>query len=438
MVESRRHEQDIALPLLSNPEDPHMTTVHSGSEDWTHSSPHGKYSKWVAFPFRRLVQALLAIIALVALGFGLYGSFIGFHAYRRLVFPHRAVHASPATVKDGSRVVKPYFAPKAKGGVHNGTLLVKLWFRDGEKDLSLPALDDSRELDWEDMWRRERLTRSMGNIGETGYVDDTLVGTEREATWIQQFSTQIPIKDIEDTEDTVAHVILPGQTVYVCRSQRELNFLRSCFRHSLVSKSRSLLVATFELLPDPATIPSSLAGEHRSTRPTSLYGPSRQWPLPYSFPDPIEDTSLNAFFAHSSAGRSLKTREQDWRDIRKDDGSWGLPRPGDRKYATFLSTRTWVTMSSEYSIYGVDQYIKAQDALKEFKASPPNEEIRSKVYRARLTIRRFVQIPRIITIQGKMNVTGPLIVMGISRTFSFAIRQARRSNGGMVRSSLQG
>lgn len=43
--------------------------------------------------------------------------------------------------------------------------------------------------------------------------------------------------------------------------------------------------------------------------------------------------------------------------------------PPEEKFATFLSARTWVTMSSEYSKYGVDQYIKAQEALREFKAS---------------------------------------------------------------------
>jgi hypothetical protein len=102
----------------------------------------------------------------------------------------------------------------------------------------------------------------------------------------------------------------------------------------------------------------------------SLYGPSQPWPLPYSPPDPIADASLNGFFAHSSAGRSLKTRQRDFRDNWKDDGTaMELPRSEDQKHATFLSTRTWVTMSSEYSIYGVDQYIKAQGALKDFKAS---------------------------------------------------------------------
>ena len=94
-------------------------------------------------------------------------------------------------------------------------------------------------------------------------------------------------------------------------------------------------------------------------------------------------------------------------------------------------------MSSEYSVYGVDQYIKAQDALKEFKASHPNTHVPSEADRGELTIRRLAQIPRITTIH-MMNVTGPLIAMGILKTYSDPILQARRSNGGMVRSSLQG
>lgn len=213
MVESHRQNRDISLPLLSTPEDPHVRTNQGGSEEWTHSSSHGKYSKWVAFPFRRILHALLAVIALIALGFAMYGSFIGFHAYRKLVFPHRAVHASPATVKDGSRVVKPYFAPEVKGGVQSGTLLVKIWFKDGEKDKSLPAFDESRETDWEDMWRRERQIMSMANIGETGYVDDTLLGTKGQGRWVEQYATEISIKDIERTEDMVARVTLPGETM---------------------------------------------------------------------------------------------------------------------------------------------------------------------------------------------------------------------------------
>jgi len=215
MVDAHHQDRDISLPLLPNPEDPHVRTNQGGSEEWTHSSSHGKYSKWVAFPFRRILHALLAIIALVALGFAVYGSLIGFHAYRKLVFPHRAVHASPATVKDGSRVVKPFFAPGKKGEVDSGTLLVRIWFKDGEKETPLPVLNESRTSDWEDRWRLEQLLFSMSNIGETGYVTDTLVGMKGQASWIEQFAIEIPIDDIERTENKVAHVTLPGETMYV-------------------------------------------------------------------------------------------------------------------------------------------------------------------------------------------------------------------------------
>jgi hypothetical protein len=224
MVESRRQDRDIALPLLSIREDPHVTSNQAGSEDWSHSSTHGKYSKWVTFSFRRLVQALLAIIALVALGFAIYGSVIGFHAYRKLVFPHRAVHASPATVKDGSRVVKPYFAPEARGGVQKGTLLIRIWFKEAESQPPRPAKLESDDPNWEDLsdnphwedlWRQEGQLRSMSSIGETGYVEDTLVDYGKNTSWTEQFATEISINDIERVEDKVVRVTLPGPVMYV-------------------------------------------------------------------------------------------------------------------------------------------------------------------------------------------------------------------------------
>ena len=211
--------------------------------------------------------------------------------------------------------------------------------------------------------------------------------------------------------------------------------------HSLVTRSRSLLVATFELLPDSTTIPSSPSYGHRSTRPVSLYGPSQPWPLPYSPPDPIADASLNGFFAHSSAGRSLKTRQEDFRDSWKNDGmAKELSRPVEPKYATFLSTRTWITLSSEYSIYGVDQYIKAQDALKEFKVSLSNGFVRGAAGRADLVNRRPAQTPgnHIPTIQIKRNVTGLSTAMGISRICSYLMIRVQQSNGSTAHSLLPG
>jgi hypothetical protein len=214
MVESRRQERDIALPLLSDAEDHQERDDRAASENWNRPSSHGKYSQWVAFPFRRIIHVLLAVAALVALGLVSYGSFVGFHAYRRLVFPHRAVHASPATIRDGSRVVKPYFAPKTKDGVHNGTLLVRIWFKEEEENhLPMPTYDDANDKYYEDIWRQERQLVSMDSIGETGYIDDTLAGVGGQTKWIEQFATEIPITDIERTENMVAHVTLPGQTM---------------------------------------------------------------------------------------------------------------------------------------------------------------------------------------------------------------------------------
>jgi len=102
-----------------------------------------------------------------------------------------------------------------------------------------------------------------------------------------------------------------------------------------------------------------------------MYGPTKPWPLPYSPPAPISPEALNSFLAHSSVGRSLKTRQSDWRDVRQQAVELGRYEDTrqEERFATFLSTRTWVTMASEYSVYGVDEYTKAQDALQHFKAS---------------------------------------------------------------------
>jgi len=54
-------------------------------------------------------------------------------------------------------------------------------------------------------------------------------------------------------------------------------------------------------------------------------------------------------------------------------------------------------MSSEYSVYGVEQYTKAQDALREFKACLLCA--RGDVKLADPVIRRLARIPQITTIQ---------------------------------------
>jgi hypothetical protein len=365
MSDSQLRGRDASIPLLSNPGETRESGNEAESEEWTQSSTHGKYSKWVAFPYRQTVYALLGVLALVALGLSTYGSVLGFNAYRRLVFPHRAVHASSATARDGTRVVTPYFAPSAKGkaGVSSGILQVRIWFREPIIESPLPV----NYTQTEDYWIIEQQYQSMSSIGETGYVSSDLKEEDAsQSDWIEAFATEIEIGDIERTEHKKVQVKLPGHIMYVILSQGTSGLL---FRHSLVTKSRASLVATFELLPYSPSTPSSISYEHRSTRPTAMYGLSKPWPLPYSPPDPVSPEAQNNFFAHSSVGRSLKTRQSDWRDARQQAVEIWNPERQEEKFATFLSTRTWVTMASEYSTYGVDQYRKAQEALQQFKAS---------------------------------------------------------------------
>jgi hypothetical protein len=153
---------------------------------------------------------LLAVIALAALSFAIYGSTVGVNAYRRLAFPHRAVHASAATVKDGSRVVRPYFAPQAKGGIHNGTLLVRIWF--GQVADREPLFYNPESHDyWTAVWQREQRMRLLGDIGETGFVELRSFGEAKaKPKWTETFATEIKISDIERTERHVAHIMLPG------------------------------------------------------------------------------------------------------------------------------------------------------------------------------------------------------------------------------------
>jgi hypothetical protein len=130
---------------------------------------------------------------------------------------------------------------------------------------------------------------------------------------------------------------------------------------------RSALVATFELVPSSSHLNSTAALSLNSTRPISLYGATKPWPLPY--PDdhpPNTSQTLNAFLAHSSVGQVLHVHVDDWRgvDYMEYRKSGALP-----PQTTFLATRTWITMAGEYSIYDLEGFKSASSALKTFKAS---------------------------------------------------------------------
>ena len=214
MADPQLRGRDVSIPLLST--EGRRNDPNENHEDWTHSSIHGKYSKWVAFPYKQTIYGLLAVVALVVLGLSTWGSVVGFNAYRKLVFPHRAVHASSATARDGSRVVTPYFAPSSKSkdgeGVSSGTLQIRIWFREPLGETTMPV----NYTQTEDYWSNEQQYQSASSIGETGYVSSDLQEEDKnQSDWIEAFSTEVEIGDIERTHNRVARVTLPGQIMWV-------------------------------------------------------------------------------------------------------------------------------------------------------------------------------------------------------------------------------
>jgi hypothetical protein len=194
---------DPALPLLADTEA--LAPRHSPSH---RIDSHGKHTRWVAVPFRRILYGIIGITVLVALGFATYGSVIGFHAYRRLVFPHAAVHASAATVKDGTRVVRPYFGPTSQEGIPRASLNVKLWHREGTPLPPLEGDKTSHEYHY-DMWLREQ-SGWYYPTGEQGYVQKE-TGDNKE--WEEIWSGSLADFDIETTVKATKQVTLPGHIV---------------------------------------------------------------------------------------------------------------------------------------------------------------------------------------------------------------------------------
>jgi hypothetical protein len=127
-----------------------------------------KHTAWIAFPYRSVLYVLAILTAIFLVGFITVGGFLGAQAYRRLVFPHQAVHASKATIKDGSRVVKPYYSPAKYGGVTDrATLVMTVWFREGVT-LAPPPRGIAEYWDWREERDEEDYSR-LGR-GEQGYI----------------------------------------------------------------------------------------------------------------------------------------------------------------------------------------------------------------------------------------------------------------------------
>jgi hypothetical protein len=132
---------------------------------------------------------------------------------------------------------------------------------------------------------------------------------------------------------------------------------------------RSLLVATFQLLPssaDDTVLDPLTTYTHNSTRPTAMYGPSQPWPLACSAPAPTSHTGLNDFLSHSAASLALSVNGPDSRH------GFGPSEGGSRteRYISFVSTETRITMAKDYPAYGLGGYIKGMESLRDFKACP--------------------------------------------------------------------
>ncbi|WRT67365.1 uncharacterized protein IL334_004336 [Kwoniella shivajii] len=337
-------------PLMEGREDLESSTNRAG--DRSSNGTHGKHTKWMEIPFRRIAHILLAIITLAVIILTVLGSLLGYHKYRRIAFPHRQVHASPATAKDGSRVVKPYFAPKDKGGVETGCLVMKIWFREGiaYEEILDPASND--------YWIKQQLLMDQISgrrlTGEQGFVGPEL---GKQGSWEEVWTGSMDDLGIEEKRTTTSRVVLPGKVI-----------------HSLVVNHRSSLVATFELLPQTLSNTTSLTYHHNTTRPVAHYGPSQPWPLPYSLSaPPATPATLNAFFAYSSIGANLYIRTRDWRSMEMDNTFDFQAEERKEIYVTFLSTRTWITMASDYSVYGVEGFESAMNSLREFKETCAND-----------------------------------------------------------------
>ena len=168
-------------------------------------------SDWIAFPFKRIAYGLLAVVVLGFLASATYGSIVGVQAYRRLVFPHRAVHASTTSLKSGNNIVKPYFAPAQKGGVANsGALQIRIWHREGTPLPPRPK-KEGQQYDWME-WNAEEIDQDRRASGAQGYI---MLDQGRQNDWEQVWTGQQTITDIGALSEVTYNVVLPARVVCV-------------------------------------------------------------------------------------------------------------------------------------------------------------------------------------------------------------------------------
>ncbi|WWC90909.1 uncharacterized protein L201_005847 [Kwoniella dendrophila CBS 6074] len=352
------HEEETAIPLLE--------TSGYPSNRQQQNRDHGKHTKWFKFNFRLVFNIILGLISLVILISISIGSVVGYKKYHKLVFPHRKVHANKASLKDGSKfdLVKPFFSNTNSkngddGGLPEGDLIIKLWFREGillewsNPNKVKPEFYDNYDMSIYRQWYEENdLIRSSG---EQGYIklpeksDPETVTEEfqKQNDWKEIWSMTLSNLDIEQKNNVKAKVNLPGEIV-----------------HSLVNNNRSHVVATFEIVPsNRVIIDKSLTYNHKSTRPTESYGSSKSYPLSYSSDD-SRPKELQDFLSHSGVGQNVHERIRIWSSNAYYDTENGIT---EQVFSNYILKKTWITMAKDYSIYGLNDFQNAMNALRDFK-----------------------------------------------------------------------
>lgn len=189
-------------PLLSSLDD--LEGAGDASDPhFSRRSLHLDNEGWVKIPYSLVLKCILALAGLVLLVFAGIASLRGLKSYNDLAHPHRAIHASAASAKDGANVVRPFFSPDKNAEVK---LAVSVWFREGTP-LQLPKSDEQRWMySYNDIWRKE--------VGEQGFVRPEL-GEQND--WEQVWSREVMQGHVRSTRRDDVQIKLPGRIVYVTR-----------------------------------------------------------------------------------------------------------------------------------------------------------------------------------------------------------------------------
>ncbi|GAA6044340.1 hypothetical protein JCM8097_004576 [Rhodosporidiobolus ruineniae] len=324
------------------------------SDDDPRSSP-AAHTRWLRIPYKEAAYVLSGAGALVILVVGVFFAVRGIAFLLAVTAPHRSLHAAKADARDGSRVVRPFFAPVKKGGVEAVSVGVSVFFREGV----LPDMPDEDEVH---AFAGRHATYGWGHInlrederfrtsGEDGFVRNMteanprwggiMINETRKNPWEEVWKKEMLVGSLQKTKQEEVEITLPGRIV-----------------QSLVLNPFSRLAATFTLLP-ASSLPSSGTSRHHSTRPVEKYGSNGSWPLWIpSTPPSIAEAPVFSFLENGGAGYDLLEAHH--------QGAW---RSNFDEFAHFINTRSWITVANDYPVYKLDSFRDAQQQLKDTKNS---------------------------------------------------------------------